>query len=550
MWSKKNTSSIAKQIVEYLLERHFGKDAAKKAVFSCEQPMKWVRSRMTLNDTSLSEFHPLLESYNRLERNLRALEGLPLQIRHIFPASPQLRYASLEAPTMLGGNERLGPAEVVLLFESSSQWPDNLSAVQGIKVAFLLKMAELLEDLFEDANARLGLENKRYALENQAFLDINFDNGMFFRIRIHHDREIDLLNKQLKDGDIGGRNREETAGALAAYKRIFLRRPTHTQHLQALCTRYPSLSTSIRMLKEWFSSHLLSKQFPEELIELFVVHVYLHPSPWTTPSSALTAFLRALSLLSRWNWREEPFVVDLDGSIDTSMMASIRTRFTAWRKLDPALNRVVMFVATPADLDGTIWTDHGHPSKVIATRMTALARACSRLVDAQDLSFDFPTLFASPLIDYDFLLHLNPRHCSSTVRYDENGDYSPSDTLKYKNLAIQGSPNTGVAVSGVANLVSMFVDELSELYGHAALFFHGARNLGVIAGLWVPSAAAKRGWKVRLGYSSVPCLSTEKSGDLRREEGKEEAYLSKDGILNEICRLGGELIDKVEIVKR
>ena len=553
VWSLgKSSSSIAEQIIKHLLKRHFGEEAAERALFTCSQPLEWIDAKMTLPKISLPEFRLLLESYNRLERNLRALDGLPLRIRHIFPASPQLRYTSLETPSTLGGNEQLGPAEVVLLFESSSQWPDDLSAVQGIKMAFLLKMAELLENLFEDTHAELGLENENSVLKNQSFLDVSFDNGTCFRVRIHHDQEVIILNKQLKDGDVSGRKREEIACALAAHKRNFLRRPKHTQHLQTLCTRHPSLSTSIRMLKEWFSSHLLSKHFPEELIELFAVHVYLHPAPWTTPSSALTAFLRTLSLLSRWNWREEPFVVDLDKSIDAGTVASIRTRFAAWRRLDPALNRVVLFVATPADLDGTTWTDHAHPSKVVATRMTALARACCRLVDEQGLSLDFPTLFASPLTDYDFLIHLSPKHCSSSVRHGEVDEFSSSDTQRFKNLDLQGSPSSGDMAVGSASLVDVFMDELTELYGQAALFFHGARGYRFIAGLWIPGTSVKRGWKVRLGYSSVPCSSKERTDDFggtEEESLKEEAYLNKDGILNEISRLGGELIHTIEIVK-
>lgn len=553
LWSTKSSfSSITEQIIDYLLKRHFGDKAARRVKFFGKESMEWMRLRMARNNSSLSDFQPLLESYNRLERNLRALEGLPLQIRHIFPASSQLSYSSLEVPLLLGGNERVEPASVIILFESSSQWPDDLLAVQSIKVAFLLKIGELLEDLLEDVNAQLGLENDITDLENKSFLDVSYDNGACFRIRIHHDRELELLERRLKNRDIRGREREETANALAAYKKLFLRRPRHTQYLQTLCTRYPSLSEAIRMLKDWFSSHLLSNHFPEELIELFAIHVYIHPLPWTAPSNALTALLRTLSLLSRWNWREEPFIADLDRSIDASTLAAIRTRYAAWRKLDPALNRVVMFVATPVDLDGIIWTDQAHPSKVVAMRMTSLARACSRLVEKQGLSLDFPTLFASPLTDYDFLIHLDPCYCFSRARSGKGSDISPSERLRYKNLALQRPSTEGedVAVQH-ASYVDSLLKELNDFYGQVALFLRGATSSDVVAGLWVPNAVAKRGWKVHLGYSSVPCVSR-KQGNASGMEGEnlaEEAYLNKDAILNEISRLGGELINRIEVVK-
>ena len=553
IWSTKSDStSVAEQVIEYLLRRHFGDKAARKATFFGKESMEWMHLRIAQNAPTLSDFQPLLESYNRLERNLRALEGLPLQIRHIFPASSKLSYSSLEVPMLLSGNKGHAPADVIVLFESSSRWPDDLLAVQSIKVAFLLKIAELLEDSLEDVNAQIGLENDKSVLENRSFLDVNYDNGAYFRIRIHHDYEVDLLERRLKGGELGGRERGETANALAVHKKLFLCRPKHTQYLQTLCTRHPSLSQTIRMLKEWFSAHLLSSHIPEELIELFAAHIYLNSSPWTAPSNALTAFLRTLSLLSRWNWHEEPFIVDLDRSIDASTLATIRTRYAAWRKLDPALNRVVLFVATPVDLDGTIWTDHERPSKVVAMRMTSLARACSRMVEKQGLSLDFPTLFASPLTDYDFLIHLDPYYCSSLSRSGEGGNISPSERLKYKNLALQSlsTSREGTDVQ-CASFAELLLNELNDFYGQVAFFFFGAIGCHVIAGLWLPNAVAKRRWKVHLSYSSIPYVLRKRGNNIgsEGESSAEEAYLNKDAIINEISRLGGELIHRVEVIK-
>ena len=536
VWSGSDTSiSIPEQIVEILLERHFGKKAIDDIRVFSRGPMRWASSNLSLSNSPLKGYQILLQSYSRLENDIRSLDGLPLQIRHIFAADAQLRYASVEEPSISHHTQNATPADVVLLFESSSQWPDNLLAVQSIKTAFLLKIADLLEDAVRDVYACLGLENQENKLENQSYLDITYDNGVAFRLRLHHDREVDLLQNRLRDGSLNGYQREETANALAAYKRIFLCNHTHTQYLQTLCSRNPTLSTTVRMLKEWFSSHLLSNHFSEETIETFAAHVYLHPIPWLPPASAVAAFLRVLALISRWNWREEPFIADFDASIKTDTAAAIHTRFTAWRKLDPILNRVVMFVATPADLDGTIWTDHAHPSKVVAARMTALAHACTQLVEKQGLALDFPTLFKSPQSDYDFVIHLNHQH----LRLRAGVDKRKSSKSEFKNLSIEHVPVQARREIGSFNVVSIYLEELNAVYGQAVVLFHGMAGCDVIAGLWVP-AALKRGWKVRLGYSSVP--STE-------EGGREEALLNKESILNEIARLGGDLVKKIEVMK-
>ena len=132
---------------------------------------------------------------------------------------------------------------------------------------------------------RVGLENASVPSQNQAYLDIIQPSGFSFRLRIHHDREATLLDRQLKDKALDNQSRESAGLALAAYRRDFLQIPAHTQALQALCTRYPALSPSMRLTKRWFASHLLSPHFSPELIELLVVRTFLQPFPWSVPAT-------------------------------------------------------------------------------------------------------------------------------------------------------------------------------------------------------------------------------------------------------------------------
>ena len=182
-----------------------------------------------------------------------------------------------------------------------------------------------------------------------------------------------------------GSTRETLAAAINAHKRVNLAGPLHTTALSNLCTRHPALSPTIRLLKKWTASHLLlsSSHVPDEVLELLATHPFQHPLPFSPPASPQTAFLRTLLFLSRWDWASEPLIVDLgsgsssasSGSISTTQHAEMQTRFTAWRKLDPALNNVVLFIASNIDPTGVIWTHGARPSKVVAARLTALAKA-------------------------------------------------------------------------------------------------------------------------------------------------------------------------------
>ena len=166
-------------------------------------------------------------------------------------------------------------------------------------------------------------------------------------MRIYHDREQTLLERQLKDKASSPSSRETAALTLAAHKRDYLRGTAHTQAIARLCSRYPPLSGTTRLVKKWFASHLLANHVPEEIIELMAARSFVQPWPWPTPSSTQTGFFRTLHWLARWDWRAEPLIVDLSGSgeLKTHEVQAMRSRFEAWRKLDPTLNRVVLFAA-------------------------------------------------------------------------------------------------------------------------------------------------------------------------------------------------------------
>ncbi|KAL9114157.1 MAG: hypothetical protein Q9227_001929 [Pyrenula ochraceoflavens] len=532
VWSESSAEGIFHQILSLLLARHFD-------VVKVETKSKLEESQARLlsepsQKNSTSQISTANNAFQELVRLITQSDGLPLSLRSIMPSNSILNGTSTESPP----DSR--PADVLLQFESSNRWPDHTIAIQRTKIAFLSKVAELIEPSKIIVDARVGLEHQSNQLLNQAFLDIQHSSGIRFRLRIHHEREQVLLERALMDKQLDGKTRDETAQALAAYKRCFLQAPQQAQAIKSLCTRHPALATTTRLLKRWFNAHLLSRFLHEEVIELFAARTFTFPYPWEPPSTASTAFLRTLRLLSEWDWEHDPLIVDLNKELTTETTTTIKTNFEAWRKVDPAMSRVTLFVASNLDHSGVSWTQFAKPPRVVAARLTGLARAAMDHVRASSLELDMVRLFKSPLADFDFLLHVKPELtlAAGTRQRAEGG--------KYKNLQLAADSSSSW-MQGI-EAVRLFVDEIQDVVGDNALFFYDEDGGPAIGGLWNPRALGTRHWKVRLPFSSRP-VEQRTGGEDDEEEGRLLVEINTKGILAEIGLLGEGLIDKVEVLK-
>lgn len=543
---------VTLQIISHLVMTHFELLPSSIKTNSSDLGPTVLR-----NDSSLSSkdaFRTINSTFQTLTSMLHSLEGLPLPIRAISPVDPGLRSSSVGHP-LLPSSAR--PINFVIQFESSNRWPDSLPAIQRTKIAFLLKVAELLTASDKNLTTRVGLENTDSATTgyfNTSFLDIIYAastpgmSPICFRARIHHDRDAHLLQTTLSDKSLHGSVRDSLTTALTAYKRSFIAEGVHTTAIRNLCTRFPPLSGTIRLLKKWVSSHLLLEHVSEEVLEILSAKVFLQPSPWSTPGSSTTAFLRCLHLLSRWDWASTPLVVDLSLSQDltTAQVSEIETRFQAWRKLDPSMNNVVWFVATNLDTTGTVWTQGGRPARVVATRLRALARASVGVIETKGTNMadsDWLGLFISALSDFDFQIHIKPSVLKSYQPKSKSKAVSGKikGGSEFKNLQIHDS----LDVDSIGyDPVALFLQDLNHAFGQAALFFFDTHGGSVVAGLWRPSVLGRKEWRVRLGWSSIPVLA-EKGEE--QGEAKDVCVVNKKGILAEIARLGEGLIKEITV---
>jgi U3 small nucleolar RNA-associated protein 22 len=520
VWTKSVDVPVYQQIVVYLLARHLGIETAKNTAFVGQDFHKLLPMGAT------ETFANLREAYKTLEKDFRDLESLPLQLRQLSPIDAQLRSTSIVPPVFSEHQHMKTPADVVIQFEGSGRWPDDVIAIQRTKMAFLLKIGDLLEEAVDGLVARVGLENADAPLLNCAFLDVKYPSGAIFRLRIHNEREQTLLERQVKDKSSDSRAREEAVAALALYKRMYIQLPLHTQSVATHCTRFPLLSPTIRLTKKWFNSHLLSGHVSEELVELLAIRAFLQPYPWRAPSSAMAGFLRTLQFLSRWDWRLTPLVVDFGGTMTTDDVAAINTRLEAWRKIDPAMNRTVIMAASSHDLTGTAFTGDG-PSKVVAARMTSLARSACKIVKDQGASLDPKSLFASSTADYDFVIHISPKLVA--------GRKKKSSKQQFKNLEVREDEN----LEDVGfEPIQLFIEDLKAIYTTSIVLFQNSQETSYIAGLWNPQTAS-RPFKVNLGYATKPSASA--------EETKALVDIDKSVILAEIARLGGDMVTRIDV---
>ncbi|KAJ4023994.1 U3 snoRNP protein [Fusarium irregulare] len=531
-WSSKVPFQICEEIAEHTLKRHLKVESGAITAYGAG-----FSNIVTFTHMDKEAFDAARRAFQTLEYDIRNLEDLPLQIRQLAAVSPAARYASVDAPRPGFHTGTIEPIDVNLYFEASGRWPENLVAIQETKIEFLLDFDRRLKATKENITTHLGRENKEIGIENLAYLDIVYDTGTAFRLRIHADLEDILLERQIKNKTLDPRIREDSEAALARTKWLFETLPIHTQTIATFCTRLHPLSQTIRLVKHWFNAHKLSSHISEELIELFVLSVFLQPYPWRAPTSASTGFLRVLTLLSRWDWRDEPLIVDSAEELTDDDRHNIRKELEGWRKKDPNMNHTVMFVATSVDTSGLAYTRNG-PSKLIASRMTRLAKAACKVVKDSGYSIDAIELFETSLEDYDVLFHLSRKAIRSILR-EAACDPSAHRRSQFKNL----DDRTGRAPLPIrAHPVDILMQELQRIYEDTLVFFRGTNNGeeddAVIGAIWNPKLQQQ---KFRAG---LPYNFQKVTG-----EDDDVVVVNRKAVLAEISRIGGDMIRKIEEVE-
>lgn len=494
--STEDRSFIVGRSVRHILLRHFGLDEA--AIGSeCSTgfipfvrlPTSAVNLIATEEGATVEGFRPAMQAFAELVKTLKGMDDLPLSLLNVFPVDEGLRYTSVFPPVAIDVDRfSLTPdclkfvhaLEVVVQFESSGRWPDELAAIQKIKLAFFEKIARSFRNTVAGAVVSVAMDDvldgsEAGLISDNCSLEIFVPAGFAFRLRIHHDRERTLLDRLIADKKTTKPNvRRAAQQALDVHLHRFTHLPRHHSAISAVHHLYPSFSTTVRLVKRWLSAHMLATHVQPELVELVCASVYLTPATFTPPASHSTGFARVIQLLSRWKWKAAPLLVPLYSVAGVEAgktvvfpkerRAQAMEAFKKMRSTDPNVSQGALFVATEEDPNGRVFGAR-KPTRVVAMRLVQVAKATLHHLEQSErngslkvevrhssppvilpwlhrlffltlvLSFSphHQQLFKTPLNDYSFLLHLDPSvlpRLSQAVSPDQS-----RWTSKYKNVA-------------------------------------------------------------------------------------------------------------------
>ena len=390
-------------IVRHLLHLHFGIPTAD--IQTIATPFD-VKLRLPDHLASLHQhagvtggFKAALTAFDGLVKNLKALdEKLPLALLNVSPVSGYLRYTSTFSPLPVPMSSSLAlptplrylpQIPIVLEFEKSSKWPDDLRAIQKIKLAFFETIASALMTAHPGLRATVHIEQLCDSdIQDHASLEIFTPEGWSFTARIWHDREAVLLERLTSsvktpvDPNPQSSNDQWMARrALDLYTRRFIHAPRHHRAVGTLSHRHIAYPGTVRLVKRWLASHwLLGVHVSEEAVELICARpfvgtgVALPDTAVSIPRSKERGFALALEFLKDWEPGHPLFVplYEDNGPETEPSVIAVSSKEGVWT------------ISTVADPGGKMWTSSG-PDSVAAHRLRALAKEAYKILQETDV---------------------------------------------------------------------------------------------------------------------------------------------------------------------
>ncbi|KAJ3330849.1 Nucleolar protein 6 [Blyttiomyces sp. JEL0837] len=572
--SLQDRSLITGRMSQYLISRHVGIEIENILCWGgqLEAFLKELGGA-TAEASRRGTFQNAIEAFNTFAKEVKGLDGLPLSINRVIPCHPGLRYTSVFIPQPLPtGDAALtqsfkvsGPIlrdhmNVVIEFESSLRWPSDLEALQQMKLAFYIKIAELMSAEYPGTTALVSKPTPEDVV-GSGFVDVTSPFGYTFRVRIKAGVETQIAKSVVTaPGMMASQNKREKQIAeetLEAMETLHYRVPYHASRMQNMCLRFPFLQGTVRLLKRFVSSHLLSRQFSEEALELIAARVFMDPSPFADPpASSWLGFLRVLSFLKSWDWKAEPLVVEYEqGEFTADLRQAVTARFERARNGASGDGvHAPMRIVTLEDLDGTWWTADS-PNEVILKRLKAVATASLNLLEQDVLSSsdrEIARIFATPNSGYDFIVRLDvtrlPRYRQS-ISFDP--DVLPQQKTRFKNLAHLGKDPI-VKFLQEFDPVDLLIEDIKSAFGDALTIFHDKYGGDVLAIIWNRKVMTPQSWKVNVPFNTRVTLVDESASGKKKSKEKDNTPMAEPNwvaIAAEIARLGSGLVVGIDMPK-
>ncbi|XP_061172085.1 nucleolar protein 6-like isoform X1 [Saccostrea echinata] len=554
-WTKRAVLSekrtVCCRIVQHVLERHTGlKSESVKCFVNQLDPMLQYNINNNSGDgdvygTGEEQHNDVIQKYDELCKLLRNLKDLPLSINSIQGSAPVFRYTEVFPPlpavcdkaNKMEKNKRDLPEnygkhcpdfvmslKVVCLLEGSGKWPEEKKPFNRLMAAFHIQLAESLK-------AHYGLAVSVYPRH----IDVVKDNYVF-RIVLGYTREI-ALSKMIKtpEGMVKYKDNEEAL----ALEREIQSLPRLTSTLHGVQQLHASFSSTVRLAKRWLCSQLLTDFVSDEAIEIITAHLYLHPAPYTPPSTPIAGFQRFLYLVGYHDWKASPLLVNLNDEFTDEDLKEIPSRFHKERS-----SRPLMFLSTPYDKHNSYWTRKS-PSTPILQRLVLLAReslsVLNKLVQEGGDDSNFKQLFRPFLDMYDIIIHLtwkqSPRQHEAL---QPENSHLPSNLRKYVHkTTVTGDKLEHFPVYDY-DPPRLYWKELKEMYGDFALFFYDKYGGKYIAVLWKPTAFTPKDFKV--SHLAGRRVETTRSG------AREITVVpNKEAIIDDFRILGRGLVSNIHL---
>ncbi|KAG9311330.1 Nrap protein [Chiua virens] len=560
VWEVKTSderAQIPALIVRHLLHLHFGIpiEDIQTVATSFDAKLRLPDDLASLHRHSgvVGGFKAALTAFDGVVKRFKSLDdNLPLVLSNVSPVSECLRYTSAFSPLPVPLSSSLAlptplrylpQISIVLEFEKSSKWPDDLRAIQKIKYAFFETIACALMTSSPGLRAAVRIEQPGDSeIQDHASLEILTPEGWSFSAKIWHDREavlLDRLTSPVKtpvDLQPQPTKDQRTARqALDLYTRRFIHAPRHHRAVATLSHRYIAYPSTVRLVKRWLASHwLLGIHVSEEAVEMICARpfvgtgVALPDTATSIPRSKERGFALVIEFLKDWK-PEIPLFVPLyeDSSpLTAPSVVAVSSKEGVWT------------ISTSQDLGGKMWTSSG-PDTVAAHRLCALAKEAYKILQEADIdAYSVQRLFSHATDDYDLVIELDP---NVLPRYHQNIDV---DEMVWSKSRV-GHAADGDAVSRPGfDPARMFLDDLQSIYLDTLKFFfdiYGGHRIGAI---WLPNVSGTRPFRALGGFSSMP---TSEAKNSQKKDKRDTVVLNRQSVLDEIERLGTGLIKRVTI---
>ena len=286
---------VPAMVVRHILGRHFGigEDVVQTCMAAFDSVLRLPESisQMYQGSAVSTGFKGAIGAFDGLVKAIKALDDeLPLAVLNISPTTEHLRYTSVFTPvplpatlasSMPENGRYLSPMEIILEFEKSSRWPDDLRAIQKIKLAFFERVATVLMTSIQGLKATviIGDGVSSSEIQDNVRLELVTPEGWAFSARIWHSREVTLLDRIIDNKSRvlphvttkpaetqNGKVYQEALEAKEVYTRRFIHAPRHHRAVASPCHHFIAYAGTVRLVKRWLAV-IMPPQGPSHLRE-------------------------------------------------------------------------------------------------------------------------------------------------------------------------------------------------------------------------------------------------------------------------------------------